>query len=120
MRFLRIRQVMQVTGLSRMTIYRLEIAGQFPRRRQTERKRGGVDGVRYRNLGKRPPRRTAAWAQLAGSSEGRQLTRSSHAPMSLCAKAKLSMDDRVSTVNAREQVVKLSVGVQLSRSPNGR
>jgi prophage regulatory protein len=34
MRFLRIRQVMQVTGLSRMTIYRLEIAGQFPRRRQ--------------------------------------------------------------------------------------
>ncbi len=25
---------MQVTGLSRMTIYRLEIAGQFPRRRQ--------------------------------------------------------------------------------------
>jgi prophage regulatory protein len=34
MRFLRIRQVMQLTGLSRMTIYRLEIAGQFPRRRQ--------------------------------------------------------------------------------------
>jgi prophage regulatory protein len=34
MRFLRIRQVMQLTGLSRMTIYRLEIAGQFPKRRQ--------------------------------------------------------------------------------------
>jgi prophage regulatory protein len=34
MRFLRIRQVMQVTGLSRMTIYRLEIAGKFPRRRR--------------------------------------------------------------------------------------
>ena len=34
MRFLRIRQVMQVTGLSRMTIYRLELAGKFPKRRQ--------------------------------------------------------------------------------------
>jgi prophage regulatory protein len=34
MRFLRIQQVMQFTGLSRMTIYRLEITGQFPRRRQ--------------------------------------------------------------------------------------
>lgn len=34
MRFLRIHQVIQLTGLSRMTIYRLEIAGQFPRRRQ--------------------------------------------------------------------------------------
>jgi prophage regulatory protein len=33
-RFLRIREVMQVTGLSRMTIYRLEIVGKFPRRRQ--------------------------------------------------------------------------------------
>lgn len=34
MKFLRIGQVMQVTGLSRMTIYRLEIAGEFPKRRQ--------------------------------------------------------------------------------------
>jgi len=34
MRFLRIQQVIQLTGLSRMTIYRLEIAGQFPRRRR--------------------------------------------------------------------------------------
>jgi len=34
MNFLRIRQVMQVTGLSRMTIYRLELSGRFPRRRQ--------------------------------------------------------------------------------------
>lgn len=33
-RLLRIRQVMEVTGLSRMTIYRLEQAGKFPRRRQ--------------------------------------------------------------------------------------
>jgi len=33
-RFLRIGQVIQLTGLSRMTIYRLEIAGKFPRRRQ--------------------------------------------------------------------------------------
>ena len=34
MQFLRIRQVMQITGLSRMTIYRLELAGKFPKRRQ--------------------------------------------------------------------------------------
>ena len=34
MRFLRIRQVIQLTGLSRMTIYRLELAGQFPPRRR--------------------------------------------------------------------------------------
>ncbi len=34
MRFLRIRQVMLLTGLSRMTIYRLELAGNFPKRRQ--------------------------------------------------------------------------------------
>jgi len=30
MKFLRLRQVIQVTGLSRMTIYRLELAGKFP------------------------------------------------------------------------------------------
>lgn len=34
MKFLRIRQVMQLTALSRMTIYRLELAGEFPKRRQ--------------------------------------------------------------------------------------
>jgi len=34
MKFLRIRQVMQRTGLSRMTIYRLELAGRFPKRRR--------------------------------------------------------------------------------------
>ena len=34
MKFLRIRQVMQLTGLSRMTIYRLELAGKFLKRRQ--------------------------------------------------------------------------------------
>ncbi len=34
MKFIRIKQVMQVTGLSRMTIYRLELAGKFPKRRQ--------------------------------------------------------------------------------------
>jgi prophage regulatory protein len=34
MKLLRIRQVIQVTGLSRMTIYRLELAGKFPKRRQ--------------------------------------------------------------------------------------
>lgn len=34
MNFLRLRQVISVTGLSRMTIWRLERAGEFPRRRQ--------------------------------------------------------------------------------------
>jgi prophage regulatory protein len=34
MRFLRVKQVMQATGLSRMTIYRLELADKFPKRRQ--------------------------------------------------------------------------------------
>jgi prophage regulatory protein len=34
MKFLRIRQVMQLTGLSRTTIYRLELAGRFPKRRR--------------------------------------------------------------------------------------
>jgi prophage regulatory protein len=34
MKFLRIRQVMQLTELSRMTIYRLELAGEFPKRRR--------------------------------------------------------------------------------------
>ncbi|MEO8313384.1 MAG: AlpA family phage regulatory protein [Pseudomonadota bacterium] len=34
MQLLRIRQVQSVTSLSRMTIYRLERAGLFPRRRQ--------------------------------------------------------------------------------------
>ncbi|HVY83161.1 MAG TPA: AlpA family transcriptional regulator [Steroidobacteraceae bacterium] len=34
MNFLRLRQVVSVTGLSRMTIGRLERAGEFPRRRQ--------------------------------------------------------------------------------------
>ena len=34
MKFLRIRHVMQLTGLSRMTIYRLELAGEFPKRRR--------------------------------------------------------------------------------------
>jgi len=34
MKFLRIRHVMQLSGLSRMTIYRLELAGEFPKRRQ--------------------------------------------------------------------------------------
>jgi prophage regulatory protein len=34
MKFLRIGQVIQLTGLSRMTIYRLELAGEFPKRRR--------------------------------------------------------------------------------------
>ena len=34
MKFLRIGQVMHLTGLSRMTIYRLELAGEFPKRRR--------------------------------------------------------------------------------------
>ena len=34
MRLLRIQEVMSVTGLSRMTIYRLEKGGSFPSRRR--------------------------------------------------------------------------------------
>lgn len=34
MRSLRIRQVMQLTGLFRITINRLQLAGEFPKRRQ--------------------------------------------------------------------------------------
>jgi prophage regulatory protein len=34
MRLLRIKQVIETTGLSRMTIYRMELAGRFPARRQ--------------------------------------------------------------------------------------
>jgi len=34
MKLLRIREVIDATGLSRMTIYRLERNGQFPKRRQ--------------------------------------------------------------------------------------
>jgi prophage regulatory protein len=34
MKFLRIRRVVQLTGLSRMTIYRMELAGKFPKRRR--------------------------------------------------------------------------------------
>jgi prophage regulatory protein len=34
MRLLRIRQVLELTGLSRMTIYRMEREGRFPNRRR--------------------------------------------------------------------------------------
>ena len=34
MKLLRIREVMEITGLSRMTIYRMEKAGDFPSRRR--------------------------------------------------------------------------------------
>jgi predicted DNA-binding transcriptional regulator AlpA len=34
MKPVRIRQVIQISGLSRMMIYRLELAGKFPKRRQ--------------------------------------------------------------------------------------
>jgi len=52
MRLLRVRQSMQVTGLSRITIYRLEIAGSFLRRRRlSENSRGHrqkLCSMRYR------------------------------------------------------------------------
>ena len=38
MKFLRIRQLMQLTGLSRMTIYRLDLAGKSPKRSQLTEK----------------------------------------------------------------------------------
>jgi hypothetical protein len=53
MRLLRIRRVMQLTGLSRITIYRLEITGQFPKRRQLIGNLGGVVGAGHRDLGER-------------------------------------------------------------------
>jgi prophage regulatory protein len=62
MRFLRIRQVMQVTGLSRMTIYRLEIAGQFPRRRQLSENSVAWLESDIENLGKSAARRAAPWS----------------------------------------------------------
>lgn len=37
MKLLRIKQVILATGLSRMTIYRLEQTGEFPRRRRLGR-----------------------------------------------------------------------------------
>ena len=37
MRLLRIREVIDLTGLSRMSIYRFEKRGEFPRRRQVGR-----------------------------------------------------------------------------------
>jgi prophage regulatory protein len=37
MRLLRTKEVTAVTGLSRMTIYRLELSGAFPRRRRLSR-----------------------------------------------------------------------------------
>ena len=37
MKLLRVRQVIELTGLSRMTIYRLELDGEFPRRRRLSR-----------------------------------------------------------------------------------
>ena len=40
MKFLRIEQVRQLTGLSRITIYRLELAGEFQKRRQLSKNSG--------------------------------------------------------------------------------
>ena len=37
MRLLRIQEVIQLTGLSRMSIYRFEKRGEFPKRRQVGR-----------------------------------------------------------------------------------
>jgi prophage regulatory protein len=34
MKFLQIHQLLQFTGLSRMPIYRLDLAGEFPKRRR--------------------------------------------------------------------------------------
>jgi prophage regulatory protein len=42
MRLLRIQEVIRVTGLSRMTIYRYEKNGEFPKRRRI-----GMNSVRW-------------------------------------------------------------------------
>ncbi len=42
MKLLRLREVIQLTGLSRMTVYRYESSGNFPRRRRV-----GPNSVRW-------------------------------------------------------------------------
>jgi predicted DNA-binding transcriptional regulator AlpA len=42
MQLLRIKQVIEMTGLSRMTIYRLELAGQFSAKRKLAKNVGGL------------------------------------------------------------------------------
>lgn len=56
MQLLRIKQVQAITSLSRMTIYRLERAGHFPRRRQLGRNSvGWIDDEISQWLKSRPP-----------------------------------------------------------------
>jgi prophage regulatory protein len=52
MRLLRIQEVMRLTGLSRMTIYRFEKGGNFPKRRQI-----GKNSVRWLDCHRRLDRR---------------------------------------------------------------
>ena len=71
MKFLRIRQVMQLTGLSRMTIYRLELAGKFPKRRQLSQNLRRLARVRHCGLGRLAPHRSPeghATRRLSGAS----------------------------------------------------
>jgi prophage regulatory protein len=66
MKFLRIRQVMQTTGLSRMTIYRLELAGKFPKRRQlSENSVAWLESDVSEWIDSRPVARLRAAAQMS-------------------------------------------------------
>jgi prophage regulatory protein len=72
MKFLRIRQVMQATGLSRMTIYRLELAGKFPKRRQlSENSVAWLEADVTEWIDSRPVvRRSGAAAQASAQRDG--------------------------------------------------
>lgn len=72
MKFLRIRQVMQATGLSRMTIYRLELAGKFPKRRQlSENSVAWLEADISEWIDSRPVARLRAAAQMSRTADQR-------------------------------------------------
>jgi prophage regulatory protein len=66
MKFLRIKQVMQAIGLSRMTIYRLELADKFPKRRQlSENSVAWLESDISEWIGSRPVARLPAAAEMS-------------------------------------------------------
>jgi prophage regulatory protein len=89
MKFLRIRQVMQLTGLSRMTIYRLELAGRFPKRRRLSE--NSVAWLESDIAAWRTPARSPICGQLLAArlGYGRDL------PVAQARKAKLRNDGKL-------------------------
>jgi prophage regulatory protein len=75
MQFLRVKQVMAMTGLSRMTIYRLEQAGTFPARRKLGKnsvawiERDVTSSIESRPSGLADPRGAVAQLSLFASSQ---------------------------------------------------